>query len=858
MDIPKTSFTSKVIPYLQPVIAMILFSIALWVLYGQAQKYHYQDIVDHFLSIPSLKIWLAIGLTTLSYLILTGYDRLAILYLGQKLSYPKIALASFLSYTFSYNMGFALVTGGSIRYRLYSSWGFNPIQIAQLILFCGLTLFVGLFASGGMALLFAPKSVAESFHLSTQSINLIAAICLIKVLLYFLVITLRKKPLMFRGYELPLPSVKLSLVQLIISIIDWVVAAGVLFVLLPSNDNVSFFLLLTAFMGAQIIGVMSHVPGGLGVFETAITFVLAPLIPADEVLGALVAYRVIYYLGPFLVGLSVWAIYEALQKKKAFLEVSKDLHKWAKSIVPPFLAFSVFFGGIILLVSGATPALEDRLHWLQLFIPLPVMEISHFLGSIIGASLLILAYGLRKRYDAAYFSTLILLGLGIVFSLLKAFDYEEALILTVFLICLAPCRSYFFRKSSFLNAPLTPEWLVATAGVAIAILGIGFFSYRHIEYSNDLWWQFTFIENAPRFMRAGVGVLLFFLGYAVLKLLRSSPPQFTFPDATSIPIIKKIISQSSDSKANLALMLDKFILFNTNQNAFIMFGIEKKSWVVLGDPLGPKEEHEELIWKFRELCDQHDARPVFYEVRADNVPTYLEMGLNPLKIGEEARVPLDSFDLEGSYRSELRQSRNRAEREGLQFEIVSVENVPLLLPELKTISNIWLSEKSVTEKGFSLGRFEEGYMKNFPVALIRQNGKIIAFSNIWESGDHDELSIDLMRYLPKAPNGTMEYLFVRLMLWGRENGYHWFNLGMAPLSGFEDRPLNSLWNKIGRLIFEYGGYFYSFKGLQHFKEKFDPVWEPRYLVCPAGLKLPRVLANLTTLISGGMSRVLKK
>ena len=135
----------------------------------------------------------------------------------------------------------------------------------------------------------------------------------------------------------------------------------------------------------------------------------------------------------------------------------------------------------------------------------------------------------------------------------------------------------------------------------------------------------------------------------------------------------------------------------------------------------------------------------------------------------------------------------------------------------------------------------------------------MAFANLWPTAATGELSVDLMRYDENAPKGIMDYLFVELMLWGAANGYQSFSLGMAPLSGMEQRALAPLWHKVGHLVFTHGESFYNFEGLRQYKEKFDPNWEPRYMACPAGLlSLPLALLDVSRLISGGMTKILGK
>jgi phosphatidylglycerol lysyltransferase len=286
-----------------------------------------------------------------------------------------------------------------------------------------------------------------------------------------------------------------------------------------------------------------------------------------------------------------------------------------------------------------------------------------------------------------------------------------------------------------------------------------------------------------------------------------------------------------------------------------MYQVNGRSWIALGDPVGPKARAEELVWRFRELSDHHGGRTVFYQASGDRLPLYVDLGLAALKIGEEARVPLQQFSLEGAARADLRQAHRRAERSGASFEIVPVERVPALMPQLARISDAWLTDKSTAEKKFSVGAFSEEYVSNFPVALVRSEGTPSAFANLWPTGTKEELSVDLMRFGPDAPRGAMDYLFIELMLWAKAQGYRWFNLGMAPLAGLERHPLAPAWHRVGNFVFRHGEHFYNFEGLRRYKAKFDPVWEPRYLVAPGGVALPRILVDVSVLIAGGMKEL---
>ena len=514
--------------------------------------------------------------------------------------------------------------------------------------------------------------------------------------------------------------------------------------------------------------------------------------------------------------------------------------------------------GAILLFSGATPIETERIPWLKHVVPISLIETSHFLASLVGMALLIIAQGLRRRLDAAYWMMIGLLTVGIVLSILKGFDFEEAAVLAIILVGLLPLREHFYRRGRLLDQPLTSAWLGAVALIVLCSIGLGLFAYKRVEFSNELWWQFSLHGDASRFLRASVGVLSLGVVTALIMLLRPSGPKPHRPTAAEREEAAVVIAQSAETSSHLALLGDKSLLFNDARSGFVMYGISGQSWVSMGDPVAPPTEREELAWRFRELVDQHQGWPVFYQVNQETLPIYLDLGLSLLKLGEEARVPLANFSLEGKQRKSLRMTYKHLERDGLAFEVLPVERTAELLPRLKAISDAWLAEKHTREKRFSLGFFDEAYLARYPVAVIRRDAEILAFANVLSSAQHEELSIDLMRHTSDAPHGVMDQLFAGLMLWGHEQGYAWFNLGMAPLSGLENRQLAPLWNRVGGLLFRHGEHFYNFEGLRAYKDKFDPHWRPKYLASPGGWILPVVLANVATLISGGVKGLVTK
>ena len=849
---------TKLLKALGSLFGLILFGLALWVLHQELKVYNIHDILRNFHGLPLDRLLLAILLTVFSYLIMTCYDVLALRYVQHQLAYSKIALASFIGYAFSNNIGLSMVAGASVRYRLYSSWGLSALEITKIVAFCTMTLWLGFFALGGVVFLVEPMVVPAALHLPFASVRQLGLIFLLLVGCYLVFGIARKQPFRVKELEFALPPQRLVLPQIAVAIVDWILAGSILYVLLPSSPSLNVPGFLGIYLLAQMAGLMSQVPGGLGIFEAIIVLLLSPLMPASMILGSLLAYRGIYYLLPLVAAAVLLGIQEMIQRMEGIQRGTRALGQWVPLVVPPLLAFSTFVGGVLLLFSGATPGVGSRMDWLNDLLPLPVIEVSHFLGSLVGVGLLVLAWGLQRRMDAAYILTSILLAFGSIFSLLKGLDYEEALILSIMLLALLPCHRFFYRKASLVSERFTPGWIAAILLVLFSSVWLVLFSYKHVDYSNDLWWQFALTAHAPRSLRAMVGSIVVVLLFAFTRLLHPAKLKVLTSTQEDMDRATAIVRQSPLTYANLALLGDKAFLFSQAGSAFIMYNVKGRSWVALGDPVGPQEEWSELIWQFWEMCDRNGGWPVFYEVGIENLPIYLDLGLTLLKLGEEARVPLEMFFLEGKAHKNLRYTHHKLEKEGCSFEVIAPEAVPALIPDFKRISDAWLEEKNTSEKGFSLGFFNAEYLKHYPQGIVRKDGKIVAFANIWQGNGKEELSVDLMRYLSVAPPGVMEYLFIELMLWGRQEGYRWFNLGMAPLSGLEARSLGPLWNKIGAFIFGYGEYFYNFQGLRLFKAKFEPEWHPKYLASPATLSLPLILTNIASLTSGGLKGIIAK
>jgi phosphatidylglycerol lysyltransferase len=841
---------------LPAVIGVVLFFAALEVLRTELRTVTWQALMADVVSTSPGRLGIAILLTVVNYAVLTGYDFLAFAYLGKRLSWQRVAAASFLAYAIANNVGFAMLSGASVRYRFYTRWGVTAAELSRIVFSYVVSFWLGLLLIGGLSLVLAPVPHELGASLPYVVVPLGWLLMLVS-LGYVAAAILGLGPLRWRQFELPLPTAQIAVAQLAVSVVDWALAGAVVYVLLPSG-KVPFLALLGAFLAAQLLGLASHVPGGVGVFEGLMVLLLKPFLSSAELLPALIVYRAVYYLLPLALAAVALVADELHQRRAHAARLGAALGWLTEELTPRVLAGLTFLAGVVLLFSGATPAAAGRLHLLNRVLPLGLIEVSHFAGSILGAALLLLSQGLARRLDAAYVFTVLAMVGGIAASLLKGADIEEAIILGAIVLVLWRARPAFDRRAAFFDTRFSLGWIAAIGSAIGASVWLGLFAFKHVEYSNELWWQFELHGEASRMLRATVGAGVALLLFGVARLMGHATHEAPAPSDDDLLAAANIISTQKATFPNLVFLRDKAVLFDAERTGFVMYGVQGRTWAALGDPVAPPDRMGALIRLFLERCDDFGGVPVFYQVSPEHLHRYADVGLTFVKLGEEARVDLTTFSLEGSRFKKLRNAAHRLDREQATVRVVPIEEVPGIMSELREVSDDWLAQRAGAEKGFSLGFFDPAYITHGPVAVVEQGGRIVAFTNIWLGTRQGELSVDLMRYNRHAPKEVMDALFVHAMLWGKAHGYRWFVLGMAPLSGFEMSPVAPLWIRLGSFLYEHGEAVYNFQGLRAFKEKFDPVWQPRYLAYPGGLRLARVLADVSALIAGGYRKIFLK
>lgn len=812
---------------------------------------HYSAVMAAVATTPASSIGLALIATVLSYLALSGYDSSSLRYAGARVRHATVLLTSFVAYALSNTIGLGPLSGGAVRMRLYTAAGLEPAQVGRVIAFNAAAFGLGMAAFGALALLWGADDVGGLLRMPPLLLRLLAAALLLG-LAGFIWLCTKRRGLRIGRWSMRLPTPELALRQLVISALELCASAAALWVLLP-GQHIPLPTFIAFYAIAVTAGIISHVPGGVGVFEAVMLLASGGTVPSDVMLGALLLNRGIYYVLPLVLATGMLVAYELRSG------VAAPVGRMAVHLSPRLMAALTLVAGLWLMVSGVTPFTEDAREILaHLNVPVPLIEASHFLGSVAGLGLLLVARGLLHQLDAAWWAALVLSVIAAVLALPKGIAVTEAAMLTTLALLLLISRNQFDRRSSLFSQRLEPEWLLALGGVLVACVWVLFFAYREVAYSNRLWWQFELDGQAPRSLRALTAIALIALAYGMWQLLRPPAGDVAETSPEEMARAAAIVRANPSSDGCHVLVGDKHLMFSPSGRSFLMFGKQGRSWVSLYGPFGDAREWPDLVWQFIERANDHGGRAAFYQVRPATLPLYLDCGLHALKLGEYATVPLPDFSLKGAKRANLRTGVNRGEREGLQFEVVPADGVAALLPQLRQVSDAWLAEQRGREKSFSVGRFDADYVQRLPVAIVRRDDRILAFANLLTTDARKDASLDLMRHLPDAPPGTMDFLFAKIMLHLQAEGYERFGLGMSPMAGMAERRRAPRWQRLGRLLFEHGDRFYNFRGLHNFKDKFEPDWEARYLAAPPGLAPVFILADVAALIGGGLKGAISR
>jgi phosphatidylglycerol lysyltransferase len=523
--------------------------------------------------------------------------------------------------------------------------------------------------------------------------------------------------------------------------------------------------------------------------------------------------------------------------------------------------------GVLDVLSGVTPSEPLRVRQISSWSPLSLRHGGHLAAALAGFALLLLAINLARRKRAAWVLTEAVLLVSVASHLVKGLDFEEAVVAAALAVFLFFQRHHYHALS---DPPSVRQglWVMVSALAFTLFYGVaGFYLLdHHFSVNFGLWAavrqtvvMFTQLydpglEPVTRFGRwfadSIYGVSVATGGWALFMivrpvLLRRPASAAERERATSI-----VEAHGGSSLARLSLLEDKSFFFSPG-GSVVAFVVKGRVALALGDPIGPPGDAAAAVAAFAAHAARRDWRPAFYQVQPEGLERYRAAGLETLCIGHEAIVDLATFSLEGRVMKPLRGALNRLQRAGARAVVLEPPLDGRLLRELRAVSDEWLDTMHGREKRFSLGWFDEDYLRSGPVmTVVTPAGGIRAFANLVTEYRRNELTVDLMRHRGDAESGTMDFLLIELFRWARERGYDTFNLGLSALAGVGEARGSPAFERALRFIYEHVNGFYRFRGVHDFKEKFAPRWEPRYLVYPGATGLPAVALALILADSG--------
>ncbi len=834
------------------IVTALLFAAGSYALYRLLSPLDFREVLASLKATPGSTYVRAIAATAIGYAALVGYDWSALRYLGKRLPLPFVALGGFLGYAFGNTIGLSAVSGGAVRYRIYAALGLDAYDVAAISSFAAIAYGVGVTLIGLAALVLHPDALGMVLAMNPATVRVIALAALAASLVLLYGIALWGGTLRLGRFALRAPGAGDVTRQLVITMTDIGMAALTLYVLLP-HGTIAFPNLLAVFAIATMAGVLSHVPGGVGVFESVVIAAIGGSVPLNDAVTALLLFRLIYFLLPFAVALATLSaseVWTATGRRTPAMTRLQPVMAAGRAVIPTATAMLVLLSGVYMMFAGVIPNGAAASEELQTFLPLAMIEGGALGSSIVGSLLIVLALGLLRRSRAAFWIVLGALLAGVVTTIVRGYDLDRLALLGFMAIVLYPCRREFYRAARLTQGLWSAQWALFVLATGGALVLTYLAVHRNAPYAAQEWWKFALDGDAARAQRAALAGCVILSVALLSSALRARQVVRREPDPEALAQARVLIDAHGAGSDMLAMTGDKTLMFAGTGDAVLSYGVKGASWIALGAPVGTAAGREDLAWAFHDAARAAGARPVFYEAPASFTDQAIEMGLALHKMGEEAVVPLTGFSLDGPARKRLRTGHARALRDGLALELSEPPHAAALVADLARVSRAWLGSRGAREKTFSVGRFDPVYLQRFPVAVVRCDGRAVAFANVLTASGRRSAAVDLMRHADDAPPGTMEFLFTALMLRLAETGAAEFSLGMAPFAGLPTRRGADLWSRFGTLVYRYGDRFYNFDGLRRFKDKFDPEWRPRYFCCRSIVTPVAPLADAARLIAG--------
>ena len=630
--------------HLPALLGVVLLFGAIYVVQREFRHLKLADIKASLAAIPDRALVISFAWTVLSYGVLTFYDRLGTIYAGHKVRYRRVAFASFCAYALSHNLGFAAVSGAAVRYRLYSHWGLTPVQIAKVVGFCSLTFGLGGLVLGGCILFFEPLSVPFfSTFLPIWAFHAIGAAMWLLVAAYVIVSRIAGR-IQLRGHDFKLPTWRMAIVQVSLASADVAITAAIFFSLIPTTPGLTYLRFLACYLASYSAGLLANLPGGIGVFDTAMLLGLEPYLPAPVILGAIVVFRLYYYVIPLFLAGSLFAGNEILLRGGAFLKsgmIARSATSLGRISEPDFAVGAatgtVAICGAMLLCLGV---LDDRpdFSWIDPDFADMAASAGQFVPSLIGAALMALAVGLSQRVTLAWGATVALLLVAAGYTAAQGDQLWISAVLVLSAILVAPFRDAFYRSARLLTGTLQPDVLIPLIALAVCVVALAAFEPQVRRLSENSWWEIILSPNLPNSLRMIMALAVLLALLAIGRLLRPGHVQW-------IPWAGEGRLRYASLGADPPARADGVVMGEAGRSG-IPFRRVGRVMLGLGDPAGSPSDRISAIWRLRDLALQEGLDPAVWYAGPGLLKVYGDLGLTAVPLDIHGQLLTESEDEE--------------------------------------------------------------------------------------------------------------------------------------------------------------------------------------------------------------------
>jgi glycosyltransferase 2 family protein len=620
---------------LPAVLGVVLLIGAIYVVQKEFRHLRLRDIEAALREYPMHVLAIGFLWTVLSYAVLTIYDRLGTIYAGHKVSYGRVAFASFCAYALSHNLGFAAVSGAAVRYRLYAHWGLTPLQIAKTVAFCSLTFALGGMVLGGVILFVEPRSVPFFGDFMPRPVMFAVGGVLWSVVIGYVTLSRILGSVRMFGFEILLPGWRMAVLQVVLATVDVAITASIFYALLPPTPKLTWVIFLGVYVASYTAGLAANLPGGIGVFDTAILLGLEPYISAPRIVGAIVVFRLYYYIIPLFLAGFLFTGNELLVRGGLLLRRWERLGTLACWSEPDFAVASatglVALCGVLLLCVGVLAPQPD-FSWIDPDFAEVANQAGQFIPSLIGAGLIVVALGLSQRVNLAWGATLFLLVLGAAFIATQAERLWIVGVLVIVAMLVAPLQRSFYRHASLLSGPLDASSAIPLFTLVICLLALAGTRPRVHALANNAWWAVVMSRDLPHSLRLTVALAVALALIAIWRLLRPGKVRWLAWDAEVRQRLARLGGTIPPARAD-------GVVLGEAERAGIPFRRCGRVLLGIGDPMGAEADRVSAIWRLRDLAQQEGLDPAFWRAGPGLLKVYGDLGLTALPLGPDG-LPL--------------------------------------------------------------------------------------------------------------------------------------------------------------------------------------------------------------------------